>query len=101
MKAGDRRQRWKSSCEVEAILFVVFGCAFMGAGTGGNAIMMVMFFCAFLAFRDSKRGWKIRYDIPSHAMRLIEKGDKNAIAAAKKTLADGKDPNRKRYAFED
>ena len=101
MRPGDRKQRWKSNCEIEAILFVVFGCAFMGAGTGGNAIMAVMFLCAFLALRDSKRGWKIRYDIPPHALRMIEKGDKNTIAAAKKTLEEAKDPNRKRYAFED
>jgi len=61
--------------------------------------------CALCDFKDAKRGWKMRYDLPPRYYRDIKSANpmirEMAKKAAEETLREAKSPNRKKYAFEE
>lgn len=98
MRPGDRKQRWKSVCEIDIIIFGFGGgiCAVYGLWIfAGIAFIMVYF-----SMVDHKRGWKLDYRLPPNAIRDIKKGDKRSVAIAYKVLRLAGDPDRQKYAFE-
>ena len=106
-RPGDRKRRWKQSCDAEAGIFIVFGIGFLvlsGFSRGGFIMLLFNFFMVYLCLRDAKRGWKIRYDLPPKYYRDIESSNpitkQMAKECAEETLKEAKDPNRKKYAFE-
>ena len=81
-----------------------FAAAFTQAPGVGWILAIVCAGLGLLAFRDAKRGWRIRYDIPERAYRAVARGGiggEVAQASIDATLKEAKDPNRKRYAFDD
>ena len=61
MRPGDRRQRWKSSHETRALIFL-FSAAVIFVFTYGSASAPIGVFCilmALLEFRNGRRGWRI------------------------------------------
>ena len=102
MKPGDRKRRWKRGSAIEAIIFFGLALLFIIFVEGPAKWFFVIGFIAMalLAVRDNHRGWKMRYDLPPWGKRAIERGDKTAIAAWEDTQRDAKDPNRKRYSFD-
>jgi len=83
MKPGDRRSRWDQMCILDMVLFGGIGVVAL-LGIEGVAGLSVAGGCALmvaLAVRDYRRGWCIRYDLPTHGRRAIERGDPVAIAA--------------------
>ena len=75
-----------------------------GGGGGAVVVALGLAIMGSLAFRDAQRGWRIRYDIPTRAYQAVARGGiggEVAQAAIDATLKEAKDPNRKRYAFDD
>ncbi len=103
MRPGDRRERWKSSCNTSCVIFLLFaaGFIFLVEGNVGLIVAAVFGVMALLEFRDSQRGWRIRYDIPRRAQERADRGDIMAQTAIKRTLREAKDPDHKRYAFDE
>lgn len=81
-----------------------FAAAFAQAPGLGWAMALICAGLGLLAFRDMKRGWRLRYDIPDRAYRAAARGGiggEVAQAAIDATLEEAKNPNRRRYAFDD
>lgn len=60
MKPGDRKKRWKSTCQIEGC--IMLGIATMlicAGGVAGIPLGIFVGFFAFLDFRDAGRGWKM------------------------------------------
>ncbi len=101
-RPGNARQRWETATSFEAALFgagALFVTGFVG-GPGKWPLVGFLVLMAILAVRDSKRGWKIRYDLPPPGKRAIERGSKIAAQAWEDTQREARNPNRKRYAFQ-
>lgn len=106
MRPGDRKERWKESCNGSGMIFLA-GAFILIIGVQGQAVfilVMALLAGAFLEFRDGKRGWKISYKLPPSYYRDIESPNKMTREIAKDSgeavMRQAKDPNRKRYAFE-
>ena len=104
MKArpGNRKQRWQQAYAGEAILYFAGAVAFglLASGPAVGFIIAFLVFGGLLCLIDYKRGWKMRYDLPEHGRRAIERGCPIAKAAWEDTQRAARNPKRKRYAFD-
>ena len=101
-RPGDRARIWKQSAAGNEVI-CAFGACFFAILVEGPAkwIFVGIFALGFiLAIRDYRRGWKIRYDLPSWGAKAIARGSPVAKEAWEATQRAAKDPNRKRYAFD-
>ena len=60
MRTGDRKQRWKSTCQIEG--FIMLGIAamlFSAGGASGITLGSIVGFVALCDFRSASRGWKM------------------------------------------
>lgn len=103
-KTRRQKKRWKQSCNIEGIIFVILGFLLLtNTGSAGILPSIFMFIMALFAFRDANKGWKISYDLPPSYYKDIAAGGKRAKEAneiAEKVLKESKDPDRIKYAFD-
>ncbi len=60
MKPGDRKQRWRSTCQIEGfIMLAIAGMFVCAGGIAGIPLGIIIGFFALLDFRDAGRGWKM------------------------------------------
>lgn len=113
-RPGDRKRRWQSTCQIEGGIGLFLGSFFAFAAlsnegkTEGTVILLcfaaLIIYLSVGSFVSAKRGWKIRYDLPPKYYRDIKSSNpitrEVAREAAKRTLKEARNPNRKKYAFE-
>lgn len=104
MQPGDRKYRWQSSCQTGGLIMLFLAGLLISTGNTAGYVLGGIFLCALCNFRDAKRGWKIRYDLPPKYYRDIRSPNpitrEIAREAGEATLKAAQDPNRPRYAFE-
>ena len=67
-KPGDRRKRWKSTCQIEGcIMLGIAMMLFVAGGITGTGLGIIVAMLAMLDFRDSRRGWKMSNKRPPWA----------------------------------
>lgn len=108
MRPGDRKKRWRQSCDAEAGMLILFGIGFLvlsGFSRAGCIMFCFGLFGAYLALRDAKRGWKINYTLPRNYYRDIKSSNpitrQMAIECGEEVLEEAKNLNRQKYAFEE
>ena len=80
MKPGDRRKRWNEAHTIGGGIMMFIGAAFIFAGITNTASIWgtlalfiwggICIFCAFLDFRDAKRGWEMRDEVPPYMKKM-------------------------------
>ena len=103
-RKNNRKQRWKTACAIEGLIFLFMGSAcFIDSNGGAKVLGLILLFTAWYCYIEHQRGWKINYKIPNRAYRHLNMGGRSAEIANKaiaSTIKESKNPNRKRYAFE-
>ena len=62
---GDRKQRWKSTCQIEGCIMLGIAAMLVCAGgIAGIPLGIIVGFLAMLDFRDAGRGWKMSDKCP-------------------------------------
>lgn len=60
MKPGDRKKRWRSTCQIEGfIMLAIAAMLVVAGGKAGIPLGLFVGFFAMLDFRDAGRGWKM------------------------------------------
>jgi hypothetical protein len=107
MKPGDRKQRWKSTHDITAIIFLISAAVIFVFADGSAAIPLGVFciLMAFLEFRDGKRGWRIVSGMSPTMKRYYENKGNDLTITEKKilessTIMDEYCRKNKVYAFQ-
>ncbi len=60
MRPGDRKKRWRSTCQLEGcIMLSIAAMLICAGGIAGILLGLIVGFFAILDFRDAGRGWRM------------------------------------------